>query len=86
MSCLLSDEASKELVKGIIKIAEKMANEKVKQMQKRWINQREVRETFRCTHKDVITWEKLGLKKRKQGKSLYYDRFEIEDLLQKLKN
>ena len=82
---ILSESASLELAKGILKLAEQIAQQKIKQQQKRWLTQTEVRKLYRCTHSDVTEWERLGLTKRKQGRSYYYDRQEIERFLESQK-
>lgn len=85
MSQLLSEEASQQLVADIVRLAETLALERVRQKQKRWLRQSEVMEEYRCTHKDIKLWEIAGLTKRKQGKSWYYDRRDIENVLETLK-
>ncbi|ETJ35780.1 hypothetical protein Q604_UNBC09878G0005 [human gut metagenome] len=82
---ILSEAASIELANGILKLAEQIAQQKLEQQQKRWLNQSEVRKLYRCTHSDVTEWESLGLTKRKQGRSYYYDRQEIERFLESQK-
>lgn len=81
---ILSEAASIELANGILKLAEQIAQQKLEQ-QKRWLTQTEVRKLYRCTHSDVTEWERLGLTKRKQGRSYYYDRQEIERFLESQK-
>lgn len=82
---ILSEAASIELANGILKLAEQIAQQKLEQQQKRWLTQTEVRKLYRCTHSDVTEWECLGLTKRKQGRSYYYDRQEIERFLESQK-
>ena len=82
---ILSESASLELAKGILKLAEQIAQRKIEQQQKRWLTQTEVRKLYRCTHSDITEWERLGLTKRKQGRSYYYDRQEIERFLESQK-
>lgn len=82
---LLSDEASKHLVTEIVRIAEALALERVRQNKKRYLRQNEVMKEYRCTHRDIMQWEIAGLRKRKQGKSWYYDRKDIENVLDSLK-
>ncbi|EGQ3102781.1 TPA: DNA-binding protein [Staphylococcus pseudintermedius] len=82
---LLSEEASQHLVTEIVRIAEAVALERVRQKQKRWLRQCEVMDEYRCTHKDIKDWEIAGLTKRRQGKSWYYDRKDIESVLATLK-
>ena len=81
----LSEAASIDLANGILKLAEQIAQQKLEQQQKRWLTQTEVRKLYRCTHSDVTEWERLGLTKRKQGRSYYYDRQEIERFLESQK-
>ena len=78
---ILSEAASIELANGILKLAEQIAQQKIEQQQKRWLTQTEVRKLYRCTHNDVTEWERLGLTKRKQGRSYYYDLKEVEEFL-----
>ncbi|PAL08896.1 hypothetical protein B8W90_08165 [Staphylococcus hominis] len=82
---ILSEQASIELANGILKLAEQIAQQMIEQQQKRWITQTELRELYRCTHSDVTEWERLGLTKRKQGRSYYYDRQEVERFLESQK-
>ncbi|MGA4514667.1 DNA-binding protein [Staphylococcus caledonicus] len=82
---ILSEAASIELANGILKLAEQIALQKLEQQQKRWLNQSEVRKLYRCTHQDITEWQRLGLKVRPQGRSLYYDRKEIEEFLEQQK-
>lgn len=79
---ILSESASLELANGILKLAEQIAQQKIEQQQKRWLTQSEVRKMYRCTHADITEWQRLGVKARKQGRSLYYDRVELEEFLQ----
>ncbi|MGW7932152.1 DNA-binding protein [Staphylococcus xylosus] len=85
MTQLLSDEASMHLAKGVLELAEKMAEEKLKHVKKKWLTQKEVMEEYRCGHKEITCWEMAGLTKRKQGPKYYYDRDEIEETLEKMK-
>lgn len=85
MPQLLSNEASQQLVSDIVRLVETLALERVRQKQKRWLRQCEVMDEYRCTHKDIKEWEIAGLTKRKQGKSWYYDRKDIESVLATLK-
>lgn len=82
---ILSEKASIELANGILKLAEQIAQQKIEQEKKRWLKQREVMKLYRCTHQDITEWQKRGLTFRPQGRSLYYDRLEIEQFLQSLK-
>ncbi|MGW7931521.1 DNA-binding protein [Staphylococcus xylosus] len=85
MNQLLSNEASQQLVKDIVILAEKIAMEKARQSKRRWLRQNEVMKEYRCTHADITNWEIAGLRKRRQGKSWYYDRKDIDDVLETLK-
>ncbi|PCF61878.1 hypothetical protein B4W74_13045 [Staphylococcus intermedius] len=85
MTQLLSNEASQHLVTEIVRIAEAVALERARQNQKRYLNQKEVMEEYRCTHKDITNWEKAGLKRFRKGKSWIYDRRDIEQVLESLK-
>lgn len=78
---ILSESASLELANGILKLAEQIAQRKIEQQQKRWATQTELRKLYRCTHSDITEWEGLGLTKRKQGRSYYYDLKEVEEFL-----
>ncbi|EIK0300150.1 DNA-binding protein [Staphylococcus pseudintermedius] len=82
----LSDEASQQLVDSIVNIAEKLALEKVKQSRKRYLIQKEVMEEYNVTHKVITEWEMNGLRKVKIGKTIRYDRHDIENVIEKMKN
>ncbi|HEC2146753.1 TPA: DNA-binding protein [Staphylococcus delphini] len=85
MTQLLSNEASQYLVTEIVRIAEAVALERARQSRKRYMNQKEVMEEFQCTHRDITRWEIAGLKKFRKGKSWIYDRRDIEQVLESLK-
>lgn len=82
---LLTQEASQELAQGILNLAEELALQMMEQKQKRWLMQKEVFEAYDCDFKTLRNWEELGLKKRRQGTKWMYDRKDIDDLLQTLK-
>lgn len=82
---ILSDEASQELAQGILTLAEELAHQMIEQKQKQWLMQKEVFEAYSCDAKVLGKWEELGLKKRRQGTKWMYDRKEIDELLQTLK-
>ena len=82
MNQLLSNEASQQLVSDIVSLAEKLAIEKARQSQKRWLRQNEVMKEYRSTHADITNGEIAGLRKRRQGKSWYYDRKDIDEVLE----
>ncbi|MGW7932411.1 DNA-binding protein [Staphylococcus xylosus] len=85
MTQLLSHEASMYLAKGVLELAEKMAEEKLKHVKKKWLTQKEVMEEYRCGHEEIGRWEVAGLTKRKQGPKYYYDRNDIEQVLENFK-
>ncbi|HDH4130929.1 TPA: DNA-binding protein [Staphylococcus aureus] len=86
MSQLLSEETSQQLVNSIVNIAEKIALEKVKQSRKRYLIQKEVMEEYNVTHKVITEWEMMGLRKVKIGKTIRYDRHDIENVIEQMKN
>ncbi|MCS4970818.1 DNA-binding protein [Staphylococcus aureus] len=86
MSQLLSEQASQQLVNSIVDIAEKIALEKVKQSRKRYLIQKEVMEEYNVTHKVITEWEIMGLRKVKIGKTIRYDRQDIENVIEQIKN
>ncbi|HHU6748518.1 TPA: DNA-binding protein [Staphylococcus aureus] len=85
MNQLLSNEASKQLVNKIVNIVEKIALEKVKQSRKRYLIQKEVMEEYNVTHKVITEWEMMGLRKVKIGKTIRYDRQDIENVIEQMK-
>lgn len=85
MSQLLSEQASQQLVNSIVDIAEKIALEKVKQSRKRYLIQKEVMEEYNVTHKVITEWEIMGLRKVKIGKTIRYDRQDIENVIEQMK-
>lgn len=86
MSQLHSEQASQQLVNSIVDIAEKIALEKVKQSRKRYLIQKEVMEEYNVTHKVITEWEMMGLRKVKIGKTIRYDRQDIENVIEQMKN
>ncbi|MDU0481564.1 DNA-binding protein [Staphylococcus chromogenes] len=82
----LSEQASQQLVDSIVNIAEKLALEKVKQSRKRYLIQKEVMEEYNVTHKVITEWEMKGLRKVKIGKTIRYDRHDIENVIEQMKN
>lgn len=86
MSQLLSEQASQQLVNSIVDIAEKIALEKVKQSRKRYLIQKEVMEEYNVTHKVITEWEIMGLRNVKIGKTIRYDRQDIENVIEQMKN
>lgn len=85
VTSLLTQEASQELVQGILNLAEELALQMMEQKQKQWLMQKEVFEVYGCDAKVLGKWEELGLQKRRQGTKWMYDRKEIDELLQTLK-
>ncbi|HDZ3322679.1 TPA: DNA-binding protein [Staphylococcus aureus] len=86
MQPFLSDQASQHLVDSIVDIAEKLALEKIKQSRKRYLIQKEVMEEYNVTHKVITEWEMKGLRKVKIGKTIRYDRQDIENVIEQMKN
>lgn len=82
----LSEQASQQLVDSIVNIAEKLALEKIKQSRKRYLIQKEVMEEYNVTHKVITEWEIKGLRKVKIGKTIRYDRHDIENVIEQMKN
>ena len=82
----LSEQASQKLVDSIVNIAEKLALEKIKQSRKRYLIQKEVMEEYNVTHKVITEWEVKGLRKVKIGKTIRYDRNDIENVIELMKN
>ncbi|HFN8813064.1 TPA: DNA-binding protein [Staphylococcus aureus] len=86
MQAFLSEQASQQLANSIVDIAEKIALEKVKQSRKRYLIQKEVMEEYNVTHKVITEWEMMGLRKVKIGKTIRYDRQDIENVIEQMKN
>lgn len=86
MQSFLSEQASQHLVDSIVNIAEKLVLEKVKQSRKRYLIQKEVMEEYNVTHKVITEWEMNGLRKVKIGKTIRYDRHDIENVIEQMKN
>lgn len=82
---ILSESASIQLAEGILKLADKIAEEKLRMMQKKWLMQKEVLKEYSIGVGTLSNWEALGLKHRKQGGKRYYDRDDIEELLDSMK-
>lgn len=82
---ILSESASRFLADGILELAEKIAEEKIRMQCKKWLMQKEVFKEYRCDHKTLMLWEAKGLKRRKQGNRWFYDREEIDELLEAMK-
>lgn len=85
LTSLLSESASLELVNHIVDIIEQEVEKRMLAKEKQWLMQKEVYEIYNCHSKILKEWERLGLKKRRQGTKWYYDRYEIDELLQTLK-
>lgn len=82
MEQLLSDTASLKLVNGVLKLAEELAEQKIKQTNKRYLNQTEVCTLYNCTYRDIERWLRLGLTRRKQGTKWIYDVKDIERIFE----
>ncbi|HAY2419937.1 TPA: DNA-binding protein [Staphylococcus aureus] len=85
MQAFLSEQASQQLANSIDDIAEKIALQKVEQSRKRYLIQKEVMEEYNVTHKVITEWEMMGLRKVKIGKTIRYDRQDIENVIEKMK-
>lgn len=85
MQAFLSEQASQQLANSIVDIAEKITLEKVEQSRKRYLIQKEVMEEYNVTHKVITEWEMMGLRKVKIGKTIRYDRQDIENVIEKMK-
>ncbi|HID4982161.1 DNA-binding protein [Staphylococcus aureus] len=85
MQAFLSEQASQQLANSIVDIAEKIALQKVEQSRKRYLIQKEVVEEYNVTHKVITEWEMMGLRKVKIGKTIRYDRQDIENVIEKMK-
>ncbi|AWQ66594.1 DNA-binding protein [Staphylococcus aureus] len=85
MQAFLSEQASQQLANSIVDIAEKIALQKVEQSRKRYLIQKEVMEEYNVTHKVITEWEMMGLRKVKIGKTIRYDRQDIENVIEKMK-
>ncbi|MCW6680846.1 hypothetical protein NHG33_06545 [Aerococcaceae bacterium NML130460] len=53
--------------------------------QKRYLTQTEVKEEFDCNHQNITEWEEAGLRRFKKGRSVMYDRKDIEETFERLK-
>ncbi|HEK7174271.1 TPA: DNA-binding protein [Staphylococcus aureus] len=85
MQAFLSEQASQQLANSIVDIAEKIALQKVEQSRKRYLIQKEVMDEYNVTHKVITEWEMMGLRKVKIGKTIRYDRQDIENVIEKMK-
>lgn len=84
-TALLGEQASSELVKGVLKLAREIAQEEIERLNKKPLRQQELMELYRFDHKYLKYLKAHGLKYRKQGKSIYYDIRDVEAILDKLK-
>lgn len=82
---LLGEEASHELVKGVLTLAREIAVEEVNRLSQKPLRQNELMKLYRFDHKYLKYLEAHGLKSRRQGKSVYYDVRDVEAILEKLK-
>lgn len=84
-TALLAEKASHELVQGVITLAREIAKAEVERLMMKPVNQQELMKMYRFDHKYIKYLKAHGLKYRKQGKSVYYDVRDVEEILEKLK-
>ncbi|MCW6653674.1 hypothetical protein NHG24_07920 [Aerococcaceae bacterium NML210727] len=85
MQALLSEQASEQFVANLLDLIEQKVDERLKQKEKRYLTQKEVKEEYDCNHQNIMEWEKAGLRRFKKGKHVVYDRKDIEATFEKLK-
>lgn len=85
MESLLSEKASEDFVSALLDLIEEKVNERMLQKEKRYLMQKEVFEAYDCNTRILDRWEKAGLRKFRHGKRWLYDRRDIEDVIEKLK-
>lgn len=85
MQSLLSEQASEQLIATLLDMIEQKVDERMKQKEKRYLTQKEVKEEYSCNHRNIMEWEKAGLRRFKKGKHVVYDRKDIEEIFEKLK-
>ncbi|MGT2742990.1 hypothetical protein [Streptococcus plurextorum] len=74
-----------ELVNGILSLAERLATEKLEYLQQKPIKQKELMELYGFDYKYLTKLKALGLRGRRQGKSIYYDLRDVDNILEELK-
>ncbi|HFI0762175.1 TPA: hypothetical protein ACGO6Q_000707 [Streptococcus suis] len=82
---LLSENASIELVRGALILAREMAKDEIERLNKKPLRQGEIMELYSFDHKYMKYLKSCGLRSRRQGKSVYYDVRDVEEILEKLK-
>lgn len=82
---LLSENASIELVRGALILAREMAKDEIERLNKKPLRQGEIMELYSFDHKYMKYLKSGGLRSRRQGKSVYYDVRDVEEILEKLK-
>lgn len=85
ITALLGEQASHELVKGVLTLAHEMAQEEQDRLNMKPLRQQEIMKLYRFDHKYLKYLKAHGLKSRRQGKSLYYDVRDVEAVLEQLK-
>ncbi|MGT2866404.1 hypothetical protein [Streptococcus fryi] len=85
-TALLGEQASAELVKGVIALAREIAKEELEIQNKKPLRQQELMELYRFDYKYMKYLKAHGLKSRRQGKSVYYDVRDVEAILESLKS
>ncbi|MEW4354078.1 hypothetical protein AB1I63_04150 [Streptococcus pneumoniae] len=85
MESILSESASHELVRGTLELAKELAREEIERERRKPLRQGEIMELYRFDFKYMEYLKSLGLKHRRQGKSIYYDVRDVDNLLEKLK-
>ncbi|HEM3643116.1 TPA: hypothetical protein U1C36_002306 [Streptococcus suis] len=81
----LTENASLELVNGILLLADRLATEKLHNQQQRPVKQKELMELYGFDYKYLSKLRAFGLRGRKQGKSIYYDLRDVDRILEQLK-
>ncbi|CYW71113.1 hypothetical protein HO757_02560 [Streptococcus suis] len=82
---LLSEKASLELVRGALALAREMAKDEIERLNKKPLRQGEIMELYGFDHKYMKYLKSCGLRSRRQGKSVYYDVRDVDEILEKLK-
>lgn len=83
---IFSESMQEKLVNEIVKLAEKIAVERIKQKEKAYLSQKEIMKEYNLSHEQLKNLEIKGLAKFKLGKRLIYNRYDLEKLFDKLKS
>lgn len=78
---ILTKEARMELVRGILGIVSQKVEEAIRNQQNQILNQSELFKAYVCNYRYIERWLKLGLKRRRRGQKLMYDRRDVEAVL-----